>query len=70
MTDVSPLGMSLVVLQALRKIEIDIPESMDENDDTDHTNDYVNYFFDAFNNTSMFKRRDVNFNYELAENTT
>ncbi len=70
MTDVSPLGMSLMVLRALRKIEIDIPESMDENDDTDRTNDYVNHFFDAFNNTSMFKRRDVDFIYELAENTT
>ncbi len=34
-TYVWPLGMSLVVLQALRKIEIDIPESMDENDDND-----------------------------------
>ncbi len=70
MTDVLPLGMSLVVLWALRKIEIDIPESTDENDDTDCTNDYANYFFDAFNNTSMFKRRDVDFIYELAENTT
>jgi hypothetical protein len=57
MTDVSPLGMSLVVLRALRKIEIDIPKSTDENDDTDCTNDYANHFFDAFNNTTMFKRR-------------
>ncbi len=55
MTDVLPLGRSLLVLQALRKIEIDIPESKDENDDTDCTNDYVNHFFDAFNNTSMLK---------------
>jgi hypothetical protein len=39
MTDVSPLGISLVVLRALRKIEIDIPESMDEDDDTVCTND-------------------------------
>jgi hypothetical protein len=43
---------------------------MDENDDTDCTNDYANNFFDSFNNTSMFKRRDVDFIYELAENTT
>jgi hypothetical protein len=57
MTDVSPLGMSLVVLQALHKIEMDIPESTDENDGNYHTNDYANHFFDAFNNTSMFKRR-------------
>ncbi len=70
MTDVVPLGMSLVVLRALCKIEIDIPESTDENDDTDCTNDYANHFFDAFNDTSMFKRRDVDFIYELAENTT
>jgi hypothetical protein len=70
MTDVLTLGMSLVVLQALRKIKIDIPESIDENDDTDCTNDYAYHFFDAFNDTSMFKRRDVDFIYELAENTT
>ncbi len=70
MTDVLLLGMSLVVLWALHKIEIDIPESTDENDDTDRTNDHANHFFDAFNNTSMFKRRDMDFIYELAENTT
>ncbi len=70
MADVSTLGMSLVVLQALHKIGIDIHESTDENDDTDRTNDYANHFFDAFNNTSMFNRRDVDFIYELAENTT
>jgi hypothetical protein len=70
MKDVLPLRMSLVVIRALRKIEIDIPESTDENDDTDCTNDYANHFSDAFNNTSMFKRRDVDFIYELAENTT
>ncbi len=69
-TDVLPLGMSLVVLRARCKIEIDILESTDENDGTDHTNDYANHFFDAFSNTSMFKRRDVDFIYELAENTT
>ena len=69
MTDVLLLGMSLVVLQALHKIEIDIPENTDENVDTDHTNDYANHFFDAFNNTSIFKRRDVDYIYELAEIT-
>jgi hypothetical protein len=62
--------MSLVVLRALCKIEINIPESKDENDVTDRTNDYANRFFDAFNNTSMFRRRDVDFIYELAEDTT
>ena len=64
MTDDSQLGMSLVVLQALCKIEIDIPESTDENNDTDCTNDYANHFFDTFNNTSMLKRRNVDFIYE------
>ncbi len=70
MTDVLPLGMSLVVLRALCKIEIDIPESTDKNDDTDCTKDYVNHFFDVFNDTSIFMRRDVDFIYKLAENTT
>jgi hypothetical protein len=70
MTDVLPLGMSFMVLRALHKIKIDILESTDENDDTDCTNDYANHFFDAFNDTSMFKRRDEDFIYELAENTT
>jgi len=70
MTDVSPLGISLVVLRALRKIEIDISESTDEDDDTDRTWDYANHFFDAFKDRSIFTRRDVDFIYELAENTT
>ncbi len=70
MTDVLPMGISLVVLWALRKIEIDIPESTDEDDDTDCTNDYANHFFDASKDSSMFMRRDVDFIYELAENTT
>ncbi len=70
MTDVLPLGISLVVLQALCKIEIDIPESMDEDDDTDQTNDYANHFFDAFKDSSMSMRRNVDFIYELAENAT
>ncbi len=70
MTDVLPLGISLVVLRALRKIEIDIPESTVEDDDADHTNDYANHFFDAFKDSSIYMRRDVDFIYELAENTT
>jgi len=69
MTDVSPLGISLVVLQALHKFEIDIPESTDEDDDTYCTNDYANHFFDSFKDSSIFMRRDVDFIYELAENT-
>jgi hypothetical protein len=70
MTDVSPLGISLVVLRAVRKIEIDIPESTDEDDDTFRTNDYANHFFDAFKDSIIFMRRDVDFIYELADNTT
>jgi hypothetical protein len=64
------LGISLVVLRALRKIEIDIPESTDEDDETVRTNDYANHFFDAFKDISICMRRDVDFIYELAENTT
>ena len=70
MTDVSSLGISLVVLRALHKIEIFIPESKDEDDDTDCTDDYANHFFDAFKDSSIFMRRDVDFIYKLAENTT
>ena len=70
MTDVLPLGISVVVLRALRKIEIDIPESTDEDDDTDRTSDYANHFFHEFKDSSIFTRRDVDFIYELAENTT
>jgi hypothetical protein len=66
-TDVSPLGISLVVLRALHKFEIDIPESTDEDDDTFRTNDYANHFFEAFKDSSIFMRRDVDFIYELAE---
>ena len=31
---------------------------------------YANHFFDAFKDSSIFTRRDVDFIYELAENTT
>jgi len=60
----------VVVLRALRKIEIDIPECTDEDNDTDRTSDYANHFFDAFKDSSIFTRRDVDFVYELAEKTT
>ena len=42
----------------------------DEDDDTDRTSDYANHFFDAFKDSSMFMRRDADFIYEFAENTT
>jgi len=70
MTNVSLLGISLVVLRALRKIEKDIPESTDKDDETYRTNDYANHFVYAFKDSSIFTRRDVDFIYELAENTT
>ena len=52
------------------KLKFDIPESTDEDDDTDRTSDYANHFFDAFKDSSIFTRRDVDFIYELSENTT
>jgi hypothetical protein len=69
MTDQMTLTISLTVLQALCKIEVDIPESMDVSDETDHEFEHVNYFVDAFKG-DLYKRRDVHFIYELAANTT
>jgi hypothetical protein len=69
MTDVLPSGMSLVVLRALRKIEIDIPESMKMMilivQRTMQTISLMHSTTPVF-----FRRRDVDFIYELAENTT
>ena len=50
--------------------EYTLPPIDDEDDDTDRTWDYANHFFDAFKDRSLFTRRDVDFMYELAENTT
>jgi hypothetical protein len=69
MTDQTTLTISLTVLQALHKIEVDIPKSMNVSDETNHAFEYVNYFFDAFKGDS-YKKRDVHFIYELAANTT
>jgi hypothetical protein len=69
MTDQTPLTTFLTVFQALRKIEVDIPDSMDVSDETDLEFEYANYFFDAFKG-DMYKKRDVNLIYELAANTT
>ncbi len=69
MTDQTPLTISLAVLQALHKIDIDILESMDISDEMDCECEYANYFFDAFKG-DMYKRKDVHFIYELAANTT
>jgi hypothetical protein len=66
MADQTPLTISLTVLHALCKIEVDILESMDE---TDHKFEYDNSFFDTFKGY-MYKSRDVHFTYELAANTT
>ena len=69
MTDQTTLTISLTVLRALRKIEVDIPESMDVSDEMDHEFEYVNYFFDVFKG-DLNKKRDVHFIYELAANMT
>jgi hypothetical protein len=48
MTDQTPLTISLTVLGALHKIEVEILESMDVSDETDCEYEYANYFFDKF----------------------
>jgi hypothetical protein len=69
MTDQMTLTISLTVIQALHKIEVNIPESMDVSDETDCEFEYVSYFFDAFKG-DLYKKRDVHFIYELAANST
>jgi hypothetical protein len=61
MTDQKPLTISLTVLPVLCKIKVDILESMDESDETDHEFEYANYFFDAVKG-DMYKKRDVHYN--------
>jgi hypothetical protein len=55
-TDQTPLTISLMVLQALCKIENDIPESMDVSDETDCKFEYANNFFVAFKGIYTKKR--------------
>ncbi len=47
MTDQTPSTIYLAVLEALHKIEVDIPE-MDISDEMDYKFEYDNYFVDAF----------------------
>ena len=61
----STLEVSLIVLRALIKIEINIPESADEDDDEDRSSEYVAVFFEAFTGLP----RDISFIYELAGRT-
>jgi hypothetical protein len=61
----STLDLSLIVLRALNKIEIDIPESTDEDDDEDRSSEYAGVFFEAFQGL----QRDISFMYELAGRT-
>ena len=61
----STLEISLIVLRALIKIEIDIPESADEDDDEDRSSEYVAVFFEAFKGLP----RDISFMYELVGRT-
>jgi hypothetical protein len=69
MTDQTLSTISVMVLQALCKIEVDIPESIDVSNEIDREFEYANYFFDAFKG-NMYKKRDVHFIYELAANMT
>ena len=69
MSDQTTLTISLTVLRAIRKIEVDIPESMDVSDEMDCEFEYVNYFFASFKQ-NMYQKRDVHFIYELAANMT
>jgi hypothetical protein len=62
-TGLTPLAISLVVLQALCKIEVNLLESTDKSDDTDCECEYANYFFNAFKG-DMYLRRDVHFTHE------
>jgi hypothetical protein len=57
MTDQTPLTISLMVLQALCKIEVDILESMDVSDETDRKFEYAYYFFGAFK--EMYTRKEM-----------
>jgi hypothetical protein len=57
MTDQTPSTIYLVIIQALYKIQVDIPE-MDVSDEMDHEFEYDNYFVHAFK-WDMYKRRDV-----------
>jgi hypothetical protein len=61
----STLDLSLIVLRALNKIEIDIPESTDEDDDENRSSEYAAVFFEAFQGL----QRDISFMYELAGRT-
>jgi hypothetical protein len=69
MTDQTPFTISLMVLQELCKIVVDIPERIEASNETNCEFEYVNYFFDAFKGV-MNKKQDVLFIYELAANTT
>jgi hypothetical protein len=61
MTDQTPLTISLMVLRALCKIEVDIPESMDASDEMDRKFEYANYFFGAFKGICIRKEMCISF---------
>ncbi len=61
MTNQTPLTISLMILQALCKIEVDILESMDASDEMDHNFEYVNYFFSAFEGICTRKEMCISF---------
>jgi hypothetical protein len=61
MTDQTPLTISFMVLQALCKIEVDIPESMDASDEMYRQFECANYFFGAFKGICTRKEMCISF---------
>jgi hypothetical protein len=61
MTDQTQLTISLMVLRALCKIEVDILESMDASDEMDCKFEYANYFFGAFKGICTKKEMCISF---------
>jgi hypothetical protein len=60
-TDQTPWTISLIVLRALCKIEVDIPESMDASDEMDRKFEYANYFFGASKGICTRKEMCISF---------
>jgi hypothetical protein len=61
MTYQTPLTISLMVVQALCKIEVDIMESMDVSYEMDRKFEYANYFFGAFKGICTRKDMCISF---------
>jgi hypothetical protein len=61
MTNQTTLAISFIVLRALCKIKVDIPESMDASDKMDRKFEYGNYFFGAFKGICTRKEMCISF---------